>query len=120
MCDYKPSLDWWVDLFTTSIQNSELQANTAPQHNSQITTAPAKHFAGCCVFTRSSLATAFDSGDPSGSGAQVLSSQSPVKNSSELTLSLAYNTSARTTQKTAFPLLRLDSLPQRCVHRAAA
>jgi hypothetical protein len=49
------------------------------------------------VFTSRSPATASNSGDSSASCVQVLSSQPPVQNSTELTLSLAYNISARTT-----------------------
>jgi hypothetical protein len=49
-------------------------------HNSQITTAPAKPFLACCVFTRRSLATATNSGDSSASRAQVVPSPTPVQN----------------------------------------
>jgi hypothetical protein len=40
---------------------------TANLHNSQMTTAPAKPFTACCVFTKRSLATASNSGDSSAS-----------------------------------------------------
>jgi hypothetical protein len=60
-------------------------------HNSQITTAPAKAFPACCVFTSRSLVTASNSGDSSASHAQVLSSQ--------LTLSLYFNISEWTLEK---------------------
>jgi hypothetical protein len=72
-------------------------------YNSQITTSPAKPFPACCVLTSRSLSTTSNSGDSSASYAQVLSSQPPVQNSTELsTLSLAYSISAQTTQKTPF------------------
>jgi hypothetical protein len=48
------------------------------------TTAPAKPFPTCYVFTSSSLATASNTGYSSASRAQVLPSQPPVQNSTEL------------------------------------
>jgi hypothetical protein len=50
-------------------------------HNSQITTAPAKYFPPCYVFTSRFLTKASNSGDSLASRAQVLSSQSPLYNS---------------------------------------
>jgi hypothetical protein len=61
--------------------NSSASANLP---NSQITTAFAKPFQACCVFTSRSLATASNSVDSSALHAHVLSSQLPVQNSTEL------------------------------------
>jgi hypothetical protein len=47
--------DWWMDLLTTYTHDSDLQAVTAPPINS---TASAKPFPACSVFTSHSLATA--------------------------------------------------------------
>jgi hypothetical protein len=66
-------------------------------YNSQSTTAPAKPFPACCVFTIRSLAMASNSGDSSASCAQDLSSQTPIQN--WLGRPLQDNSSARTTQK---------------------
>jgi hypothetical protein len=52
----------------------------ADLHNSQITTALAKSFLSCCVFTSRSLATACNSGDSSASCGQVLPSPAVVQN----------------------------------------
>jgi hypothetical protein len=81
------ALDWWTYLLTTYTHDSELQAITVLP---LISTAPAKPSSSC------SLAVASNSGDSSASHAQVLSSQSSVQYYWELTLSLAYNTSAQT------------------------
>jgi hypothetical protein len=69
--------DWRINLLTAYTHNSELQAITAPP---LISTALAKSFPACCVFTIRSLATATNSGDSSASRAQVLSSRTPVQN----------------------------------------
>jgi hypothetical protein len=53
----------------------------------------------CSVFTRHFLVTASNKEDFPTSLGQVLSSETPVQNEA-LNLSLAYNTSTRTTQKT--------------------
>jgi hypothetical protein len=66
-----------MDLWTTYTHD------TAPQLISTIHKSPQhslSHFPACCVFTSRSLATAANSGDPSASRAQVLSSQPPVHN----------------------------------------
>jgi hypothetical protein len=96
MCDCRRGLDWWMDLLTTYTHDSELQAVTAPP---PITTAPAKPFPACCVFTSRSLATASDSGDASASRPQVLSSQTAVQNWLGCPSCLQDNSSARTRQK---------------------
>jgi hypothetical protein len=76
---------------------------TANLHNSQITTATAKHFPGFCVFTSRSLATASNSGNSSASRAQVLLSQTShttlTINSLDRPSCLQDNSSARTMQK---------------------
>jgi hypothetical protein len=62
------------------------QTITAPPikiHNSQIATAPAQTFPACCVFAGRSLVTASNTEISSASCAQVLSSQSPVQNTSD-------------------------------------
>jgi hypothetical protein len=59
-------LDWKLDLLTTSPHDSEIQvinSATADLHTLQITTAHAKSFAACYVFTSRSLVTASNSGD---------------------------------------------------------
>jgi hypothetical protein len=61
----------------TSISNYSAIANLC---NSQITTAPAKHFPAYFVFTSRSLATASDNRNSSASRAQVLFSQTPIQN----------------------------------------
>jgi hypothetical protein len=53
---------------------------TANPHIAQITTAPAKTFPDCRVFTSSSLATASKSGDSSASSAHIFPSATPVQN----------------------------------------
>jgi hypothetical protein len=72
---------------------------TANLRNSQITTAPAKYFPACCVFTNRFLVTASNTGDSSASRSQVLSSQTPVQNRLSYPSCSPYNSSARTTQK---------------------
>jgi hypothetical protein len=52
--------------------------------NSQINTTHAEPFPGCYVFTSRSLATVSNNGVYTASRAQVLSSQLPVQNSTEL------------------------------------
>jgi hypothetical protein len=63
--------------------DAELQviySATANLHDSEITTAPAKPFPACCIFTSCSLITASNSGVSSASRAHVLPSMTPVKN----------------------------------------
>jgi hypothetical protein len=74
-----------MDLLTTYTQNSELKAITAPPLISTVHKSPqhpTKPFPACCVFTSHSLTTASNSGNPSRT--QVLSSQPPMQNSTEL------------------------------------
>jgi hypothetical protein len=73
----------FTDHLYTRLRTTTNYSVSANLHNSQITPAPAKPFPACCVFTSRSLVTAFNSVDSSASHAQVLSSQSPVQNSTE-------------------------------------
>jgi hypothetical protein len=70
-----------MDLLTTYTHDLELQALTTLSLNSA---AHDKPFSAGCVFTSRSLVTASNSEDSSASRVQVLSSQSPVQNSTEL------------------------------------
>jgi hypothetical protein len=62
----------FIDHLYTPLGTTSNYSATANFHNSQTTTAPAKPFPACCVFTTRSLATASNSGDSSASRAQVL------------------------------------------------
>jgi hypothetical protein len=74
-----------MDLLTTYTHDSELQAITALSLITlQVTTASGKPLPACCVFISRSLATASDIVDSSASSAQVLLSQPPVQNSTQL------------------------------------
>jgi hypothetical protein len=67
-------VDWILDLLTTYTHHSELQVITALLliSMSQITTAHAKSFPACCVFTDYSLAVALNSGDSSAFHAYIV------------------------------------------------
>jgi hypothetical protein len=75
---------WLVIEFTDHLYTRPVSSNnystTVNLHNFQITTAPAKPFPVCYVFTSRSLATASNSGDSSASREQVFSSETPVQN----------------------------------------
>jgi hypothetical protein len=73
-------LIYWPLIHTTRGTTSNYRP-TANLHNSQVTTAPAKPFPGCCVFTSRSLATASNSGDSSASRTPVPTSPTPVQKS---------------------------------------
>jgi hypothetical protein len=83
MGECKRDFNWWMNLLTTYTHNSELQVITAlllivtfcksPQH-------PLSRFQST-VFTSRCLAATSNNGDSSASRAQVLSSQSPMQNS---------------------------------------
>jgi hypothetical protein len=89
-------------------------------HKSQITTAPAKPFPACGVFTSHSLATASNSGDSSASCPQIFSSQPPVPNWTRFSSCPGYNNPTWTTQKTPlFPTVTL-LLQRECVYRGIA
>jgi hypothetical protein len=71
----------FIDNLYTGLGTTSNYSATANLHYSQITTAPAKPFPACYVFTSRFLATASNSGDSSALRAQILSSQTPVQNS---------------------------------------
>jgi hypothetical protein len=75
-CDYRRGVDWILDLLTTYIYDSELQAVTAPPLISTIHKSP-QHplspFPDCCVLTSRSLETASNIGDSSPTRTHVLS-----------------------------------------------
>jgi hypothetical protein len=76
---------------------------TANLHKSQITTAPAKYFPACSVFTNRSLATASNSGD-----SLVYAHKSSLNDGSTPTVSFLHspnNYSARLSQKISFILI---------------
>jgi hypothetical protein len=75
-----------INLLTTYTHESELQAITAPPLIATGYKSPQyrKAFPVCYIFTSRSLATATKSGDSSAPHAQVLSSQSPVQNLTQL------------------------------------
>jgi hypothetical protein len=72
----------WLDVLRlyTLLETKSNYSAIANHHNSQFTTAPAKPFPACCVFTSRSLATASNSVDSSASRAQVLPSPTLVQN----------------------------------------
>jgi hypothetical protein len=106
--------EWIYGPLTSILHDSNL-------HNSPITTAPAKPFPACCVFTSRSLATASNSVDSSASRAQVLSSRSPVQNwlSSNFVPCL-YHLGTDHIENTALLLLRSCLLLQERIYRAVA
>jgi hypothetical protein len=78
-----------MDLLTTYTHDSELQAITALSLTATLYKSPQyalRNFPTCCVFINCSLATASNSGE---SSAQVLSSQPPLQNSTELKTQLS-------------------------------
>jgi hypothetical protein len=70
----------FMDHLYTRLGTTSNYRVTDDLHNSEITTAPAKTFPACCVFTNRSLETASNGGKSSASRAQVPSSQTPVQN----------------------------------------
>jgi hypothetical protein len=60
----------FIDHLYTRLGTSSNYSAKANLHNSQITTAAAKHFPACYVFTRRSLITASNSGDSSASASK--------------------------------------------------
>jgi hypothetical protein len=79
-CDCSRGVDWILDLLTPLITASSYSA-ISNLHNSQITTAPVKHFLACCVFNSCSMLAASNSEDSSASGTQVLPTPTLVQNS---------------------------------------
>jgi hypothetical protein len=85
MCDWRRGLDWWMDLPTSYTHDSELQSVIAPPLISTIhKSAPVNPFPACFVFTSRFQKTSSNSGDSSASRVQVLFSQPPVQNSTQL------------------------------------
>jgi hypothetical protein len=124
----------FTDHLRTRLVSKSNYGAMADLHNSQITTATAKRFPACCVFTSLYLATASNSRDSSISRLYILSSHPSVQDSAELTLSLDYSILAQTTQKTlafhcfgstvSLPRIRRLAtgmcLPSRCPEMAPA
>jgi hypothetical protein len=99
-----------MDLFTTYIHDSELQAIAGSPLISIIHILlqhPPKPFAACWVFTSRSLATASNSRDSSASHAQVHSSHTPIQKWLGCPVCLPYNSSARTEYRTPLPAVLL-------------
>jgi hypothetical protein len=69
----------FIDHLYAQLRTTSSYSATTNLHNSQITTAPAKPFPACIVFTSRSLTVASNSGDSSASHPQVLSSQTPMQ-----------------------------------------
>jgi hypothetical protein len=70
VCDYRRGFGLdieFIDHSYTRLGTTSNYSTTANLHNSQITTALAKHFPACCVFTSPSLITASNSEDSSAS-----------------------------------------------------
>jgi hypothetical protein len=125
----------FIDYLWTPLGATSNYSATANLQHSQITTAPAKIFAACCVFNSRSLATASSGGDSSASRAHVItvrrisrnwtivdcqlnysaiSSQPPLQSSTQLPAfnwtpqpasDLLYIASGRTQQKTPTPIV---------------
>jgi hypothetical protein len=74
----------FIDHLYTRLGNISTYSATADLHNTPITTAPAKPFPACCVFTNRSLTTA-STIEILQLHALRLSSQPPMQNSRELT-----------------------------------
>jgi hypothetical protein len=115
----------FIDHIYTRLGTTSDYSATANCHNSQITTARAKPFLSCCVFTSRSLAAASNSGDSSAPRAQVLSLQTPILNSLGLPSCLQGNSSARTTWKHPVSCIVVrrfivagTCLPSRCLETA--
>jgi hypothetical protein len=79
----------------TRLGSTSNYSATADLHNSQITTAPAKPFSSLLCLHEPFPSNGFNSGDSSASHAQLLSSQSSVQNSTELTTGVVYHQSVR-------------------------
>jgi hypothetical protein len=99
-------LKWWMDLLTTFTQDSGLQVITAPPLIYIIYKSPQHPLSLLpvfCVFTSRFLPTASNSEYSSASRTQIVSSQAPLQNWTELSSKFpGYNISARTKYKTYF------------------
>jgi hypothetical protein len=71
----------FIDHLFTWLRTASSCSTITNLHNLQITTALAKPFHACCVFTNHSMASASDVGNSLSLHAQVLSSQTPTQNS---------------------------------------
>jgi hypothetical protein len=69
--------DWFIDSIYKRLVITSNYGATTNLNSSQITTAPAKPFPACCVFTSLFLATASNSWNSSASRAQVFPSPTP-------------------------------------------
>jgi hypothetical protein len=90
----------FIDHLYTRLGTTSNYSAITNLHNSQITTEPVKPFPVCYVFTSLFLATASNNVDSSASRAHAILSCLPSHNWTGITLYLAYNISARTTQET--------------------
>jgi hypothetical protein len=84
-------------------------------HNSQMTTAHAKSFPACCVFTSRSLPTASNNGHSSASRSYVPSSQTSVHNWLGCPNHLLYNSFSRSSIKQYVSVARGMCLLSRCL-----
>jgi hypothetical protein len=78
-------MNGFIDNSYTPLGNTNNYCAIANLHNWQITTAPAKPFPACFVFTRHFLVTGFNSGDSSVSRTRVLCSHTRIENSPTVT-----------------------------------
>jgi hypothetical protein len=83
LCNYRRSLDWWIDLLTTYTHPSELQVITVLSLITAIYKSPAH--AKSPVFIRHFLPPASNSGNSSASCVQAVLSQPRVQNSTHST-----------------------------------
>jgi hypothetical protein len=95
----------FIDFFSTRLGTTSNYSAIANLHTLQITTAPAKPFPACCVFTSHSLVTDSNSGHSSRAHALserrlpsscLFSWQTPVQNWLGCPICLPYNPFART------------------------
>jgi hypothetical protein len=74
-------MNGFTDHLYTSLGTTSNYSTVANLHNLQIINAPAKLFSSLLCLHQLSLETASNSGDSTASRTQVVSSQSPVQNS---------------------------------------
>jgi hypothetical protein len=126
MCDCRRGLEWLLHLLTTYtrfICTSNYSA-AINFYNSQTTTATAKSFPACCVFTSRFLVTASNNGNSTASA--LKSSLHSLPYWTDLVASVVFKATHRhgPRRDTPFPtiplLLLVDSLLQERVYRAVA